>query len=363
MDEDTEELVDMDVPRIYAGEARLLGATFNRETKTWQAPKGDIETFAHVDRNQMTPDQLAEVKAEIDAEKANRQYLNVSYENKDRAKELGARYDGEEKAWYVEKGVDIKPFADIDMNQWTDAKKQEHQKQKQEQQAVADRKKVGEWIPMDIHYNDRKEAAKLGGHYNKDAKRWEAHSAETLGKFAHIDRNQMTPEQRKEHSERINQELAAARKSAGEQEQKPREPPQATQASGLSQDTKAEIAQVIDKAIAMTKEYQAEKKISPGEEHATDEAIACLRDAKAEFMEGKVGDAAFSMHCACQIEKYNPMENLSFSTNAAREIDAVMANEIGKAQWQVVKDQNIEADLEEPAIAESQKRNVGQKRN
>jgi hypothetical protein len=327
------DLVDMDVPRIYAGEARLLGATFNVETRKWQAPSNDLQTFAHVDRNQMTTEQLADVQAEIDAVKGQRQYLDVAYENKEAAKELGARYDGEEKAWYVEKGANIKPFAEIDMNQWTPEKKQEYQASKQPKaQVVSDAKKKGEWIPMDIHYDDRKEAAKLGGHYNKEARRWEAHSAETLGKFAHIDRNQMTPEQRKEHGERIQRNL----------------------------DLKNDITKIIDRAIDKTKTYQNDMDIKPDEEHATDEAIEFLNEAKMEFRNGQYGEAAFSMHCASQIEKYNPMENLNFSTEAAREIDAVMANEMGKGQWQAIKDQNIEEDLEEPAIAESQKRNLEQ---
>ena len=38
-------------------------------------------------------------------------YIYVPYKDKDVAKLLGARYDGEKKKWYVPPGVDLKLFA------------------------------------------------------------------------------------------------------------------------------------------------------------------------------------------------------------------------------------------------------------
>ncbi len=38
-------------------------------------------------------------------------YINVPYKDKDVAKLLGARYDGEKKKWYIPQGVDSKLFA------------------------------------------------------------------------------------------------------------------------------------------------------------------------------------------------------------------------------------------------------------
>lgn len=38
-------------------------------------------------------------------------YIDVPYKDKDVAKLLGARYDGEKKKWYVPQGVDLKLFA------------------------------------------------------------------------------------------------------------------------------------------------------------------------------------------------------------------------------------------------------------
>lgn len=38
-------------------------------------------------------------------------YLEVPYKDKDRAKLLGARYDGDKKKWYVPQGIDLKHFS------------------------------------------------------------------------------------------------------------------------------------------------------------------------------------------------------------------------------------------------------------
>ena len=42
-----------------------------------------------------------------------RRYLNIAYKDKDLAKLLGARYDGEAKSWYIPVGVDEKRFEKI----------------------------------------------------------------------------------------------------------------------------------------------------------------------------------------------------------------------------------------------------------
>ena len=191
----SEKMIPLDVPQIYVSEAYAMGAVFNRGTKAWEVPEYDLETFAHLDRNQMTDSQKADVQLEIADALGRRQYLDVPYESKDQAKTLGARYDGEAKAWYVEKGRDLKQFSEIDRNQWSQDKKQDYQKKLDD----AKESKRANWKPMDIMYEDKIEAAKLGGHYNKVAKRWEAHNEDALKKFAHIDLNQMSAEQRKQH--------------------------------------------------------------------------------------------------------------------------------------------------------------------
>jgi hypothetical protein len=61
-----------------------------------------------------------------------RVYLNVPFAEKDRAKSLGARWDGDKRAWWIEPRADLKPFEawlpvssghaplfqDLDQKQW-----------------------------------------------------------------------------------------------------------------------------------------------------------------------------------------------------------------------------------------------------
>lgn len=44
---------------------------------------------------------------------ASRTYLNVPYSEKDQAKGLGARWDPDQKKWYVPEGKNLEPF-----NRW-----------------------------------------------------------------------------------------------------------------------------------------------------------------------------------------------------------------------------------------------------
>lgn len=39
-------------------------------------------------------------------------YLDVPYQEKDIAKKRGAKWDGEEKKWYVPQGIDINNFVE-----------------------------------------------------------------------------------------------------------------------------------------------------------------------------------------------------------------------------------------------------------
>lgn len=358
----SEKMIPLDVPQIYVSEAYAMGAVFNRGTKAWEVPEYDLETFAHLDRNQMTDSQKADVQLEIADALGRRQYLDVPYESKDQAKTLGARYDGEAKAWYVEKGRDLKQFSEIDRNQWSQDKKQDYQKKLDD----AKESKRANWKPMDIMYEDKIEAAKLGGHYNKAAKRWEAHNEDALKKFAHIDLNQMSAEQRKQH---VAQNLERRNANAVREEHKdeiaakatPTPMPemlgeqQAPQAghgqphdvselhdAGISDGTKNDITIAIDNAIARMRSYQDDKGISPAKEHWTDDAVGFLEEARNEISAGDVDGAAFSVHCAVEVEQSYPKESQDICVNAMRDFDEAMVNEMGKATWQARKGDFIE---------------------
>ena len=78
-------------------------------------------------------------------------YLSVSFDDKDKVKLLGARWDGKNKAWYVPAGVDIRPFA-----KWTGGK------------ATTSVKKVF----LEVPFENKDDAKAAGARWDNDKKKW-----------------------------------------------------------------------------------------------------------------------------------------------------------------------------------------------
>ena len=57
-----------------------------------------------------TVEYLTELYESYDSD-TSRIYINVPYKEKNLAKVLGAKYDGEKKKWYVPQGMDLKLFS------------------------------------------------------------------------------------------------------------------------------------------------------------------------------------------------------------------------------------------------------------
>ena len=73
-----------------------------------QAPQQQPEQAEQAEQNQ-TQEQTNMAARKTDV-KAERIWLDVPWTDKDEAKRLGAKWDGQEKAWYVPAGVEPKPF-------------------------------------------------------------------------------------------------------------------------------------------------------------------------------------------------------------------------------------------------------------
>ena len=79
------------IPYDDRDEAKALGARFDGNTKCWYIPKGT------------DPAKFAKWKQLKEAPKAGskkKHYIKVSFDEKDEVKALGARFDGEKKSWY-----------------------------------------------------------------------------------------------------------------------------------------------------------------------------------------------------------------------------------------------------------------------
>lgn len=140
----------LNVPREEKDEAKALGAKWDRFQKSWYVEKGtDLEPFAkwtgQTPKEEQAVSQTAEQsKQEQTAEQTqehtgkqkvtatpklaeDKTFLAVPFDEKNAAKKLGAKWDKDNKSWYVEKGADLNQFKDwlVDENTVVPAKKQE----------------------------------------------------------------------------------------------------------------------------------------------------------------------------------------------------------------------------------------------
>ena len=104
---------------------KALGAKFNREEKQWYVPKGEslapFEKWLKPQEQQamaaMEPPapekQTAEKQAAAPTHETlaeHKTYLALPFNENQVAKALGAKFDPQEKLWYVPEGTDLKPF-------------------------------------------------------------------------------------------------------------------------------------------------------------------------------------------------------------------------------------------------------------
>ena len=89
-------------------------------------------------------------------------YLNCPFDEKDECKSLGARWDGDERKWYITGEMDTEPFA-----QWMidDAPSGQTQKETPSDDE-------GEKTYLNCPFDDKEECKALGGRWDGDAKKW-----------------------------------------------------------------------------------------------------------------------------------------------------------------------------------------------
>lgn len=95
----------LDVPYEEKDAAKELGAKWDRQERLWYMPPGanleDVQKWMPKEAEKEQQPQQPAQKNEP------RQYLAVPYEEKDAAKELGAKWDAEAKSWYVGPDADM----------------------------------------------------------------------------------------------------------------------------------------------------------------------------------------------------------------------------------------------------------------
>ena len=145
--------VYFDVPYEQRQEAKALGCKWDKDNKKWFISEATPERIEVMDKAgfktvEVEQKNLESVQKIENAETKQKTLLSVPFEEKDLAKELGAKFDRETKNWYVPEGMDLEPF-----ERWKPTL--QHEKM---------------WIkaPYEMH----EQIKKLGAKYDANAKCW-----------------------------------------------------------------------------------------------------------------------------------------------------------------------------------------------
>ena len=98
-------------------------------------------------------------------------YLNCPFDDKEECKELGGRWDGDEKRWYITSEMDSEPFS-----KWIE---DGDQSKNTIQGDIAKEKTY-----LNCPFEDIEECKSLGGKWDGDAKKWFVPEGSDLGPFS-----------------------------------------------------------------------------------------------------------------------------------------------------------------------------------
>lgn len=150
---DKKERVYFDVPYEQRQEAKALGCKWDKDNKKWFISEATPERIEAMDKAgfktvEVEQKNLESVQKNENTDSKQKILLSVPFEEKDLAKELGAKFDRETKNWYVPEGMDLEPF-----ERWKPTL--QHEKM---------------WIkaPYEMH----EQIKKLGAKYDANAKCW-----------------------------------------------------------------------------------------------------------------------------------------------------------------------------------------------
>lgn len=158
-------------------EAKQLGAKWDGKAKSWYVPAGaDLTPFEKW--KVITPEESQKEQV------SKRNFINVPVEEKDEAKQLGARWDRVQKSWYIPDGLDSKLFdkwleekeeiqqspvpAQIDLDNVAPAMKDLIKNVEQQEEVIERTEKTYLAVP----YVEKDEAKQLGAKFDNDAKAW-----------------------------------------------------------------------------------------------------------------------------------------------------------------------------------------------
>jgi ribonuclease HI len=95
----TDHIIKLDICYFDKEKAKELGAKWNKEQKYWYVNKMQTSD-ENMNELILMKDKACNKSQDANAPEFRKVYINISYANKDKAKKLGARWDAPMKSWY-----------------------------------------------------------------------------------------------------------------------------------------------------------------------------------------------------------------------------------------------------------------------
>jgi len=149
---------------------------------------------------------------------AERHYLKTDWNDREEVKALGAKWDAQEKLWYVPQGMDAAPFAKWPRTTPEQVKAEKAETAQKTQQRSAPPRKAAREAPAERQYlavpiEQKDEAKALGARWDAEQKLWYAEPKADMGKLAKFLPGNIQVQQ--EMPTRVQDEFAAAMRSMG----------------------------------------------------------------------------------------------------------------------------------------------------
>ena len=129
-------------------------------------------------KSEITETSLSKGESVSESEPTTKHYLDVPYNKKDEAKELGAKWDKEAKSWYAPSNFPLEQFSEWDKNNGHVVQAKNSGEVTQEQA-----KNVNEKTFLAVPYSEKNQAKAAGAKWDKTAKSWYADSSSDMNKL------------------------------------------------------------------------------------------------------------------------------------------------------------------------------------
>ncbi|HRM14747.1 MAG TPA: DUF5710 domain-containing protein [Acinetobacter parvus] len=173
--------VYLDVPYHEKEQVKETGAKWDKKEKAWYVMSDQLDIvhnkWIRKDQPEQAQEQIKEAVKD-QSKLAEKTFLTVDYKDKNEVKKLGAKWDKNEKAWYVPAGTDTTPFAKwipesaIALDQTKVGVNMEINEPVSANTKALSNDEIGKKTLLTVSFTEKDELKKLGAKWDSKEKSW-----------------------------------------------------------------------------------------------------------------------------------------------------------------------------------------------